>query len=510
MKDTLRVIAEEFDYLNEEKRKIESKPLKTEKDFEDLKAIENLYQYMQEKLNNWATEKNNQIEETEIEEEDRVTVLNNRISEIEQELKKLEMSSKELQPRIDIHDKKIKDQVLEMIGYIRTGTINSEEVVLHPSVVGKYFDLVKEYKNLKAELEKETKTQFIEPLEPIDPINYWDLPRFNPETKVESNSEFDKLNELINEGMKKDSPEIEVFDGPIPIITEEDKKEEEYEIIDVVEEEKQVPAIVVPEEKQVPAVIVPSPYEYVSEPEKEEEPQKGIKGFITKIRKPEKKEKIKNWFKKQKTKLIAVVTAIAMFGTGFALGRATKNDNDIVNNQIQIEQSIENTEDKIVDDEIISAIDEEIEKMEEEKQNNEIKVETEKEETQEDSISRIGNVVTVQEGTRIHNNEYDAYLGENSYSTYYKYDTERSIVGVAIIKDNKMNTVFASDENYNEKVNNLVENGGEIVSVLTANKKYLEDWDGKTPLSLDEIRAYNEGWYNVNDLTNNNVKGIQR
>ena len=132
-------------------------------------------------------------------------------------------------------------------------------------------------------------------------------------------------------------------------------------------------------------------------------------------------------------------------------------------------------------------------------------------ENKEESFIKIGGNIKLNEGTRIYNNEYDAYLGENSYSAYYKNTDKRVILGVAILNENGMNQIYASDELANQKIDELIKNGGEVVSILTANQeKYLQDYDGSSPLINAEINAYAEGWYNVNDIANQNVKGMQR
>lgn len=122
----------------------------------------------------------------------------------------------------------------------------------------------------------------------------------------------------------------------------------------------------------------------------------------------------------------------------------------------------------------------------------------------------IGGTTQVNEDSRIYRDEYNAYLGENSSPAYYNHDENRVIVGVAIVDDNGMHQIYANDPDANYKINTLIQNGGELVSILTANKKYLPDYDGSDTLSIDEINAYAEGWYNINDIANANVKGIKR
>lgn len=134
----------------------------------------------------------------------------------------------------------------------------------------------------------------------------------------------------------------------------------------------------------------------------------------------------------------------------------------------------------------------------------------EQSETEELSILKIGNTTQVNDDARIYTDEYNAYLGENSLPAYYNAGEERLIIGVSILNENGLNHIFASDSSANQKINDLIQNGGEVVSVLTANKKYLPTYDGNDILTPDEINAYAEGWYNINDITNQNAKGMQK
>ena len=74
-----------------------------------------------------------------------------------------------------------------------------------------------------------------------------------------------------------------------------------------------------------------------------------------------------------------------------------------------------------------------------------------------------------------------------------------------------MNVIYAYNPDANQKIDELLNKGGEMVSILTANKeKYLQNYDGSTTLTPEEIKAYAEGWYNINDVSINNVKGLSR
>ena len=126
----------------------------------------------------------------------------------------------------------------------------------------------------------------------------------------------------------------------------------------------------------------------------------------------------------------------------------------------------------------------------------------------ENSI-RIGSEVTVD--GNIHDDEYDAYYNENGQTLYYGTEPKRVVIGTGIVNNDGMNVIYAYNPDANQKIDELLNKGGEMVSILTANKeKYLQNYDGSTTLTPEEIKAYAEGWYNINDISINNVKGLSR
>ena len=126
----------------------------------------------------------------------------------------------------------------------------------------------------------------------------------------------------------------------------------------------------------------------------------------------------------------------------------------------------------------------------------------------ENSI-RIGSEVTVD--GNIHDDEYDAYYNENGQTLYYGTEPKRVVIGTGIVNNDGMNVIYAYNPDANQKIDELLNKGGEMVSILTANKeKYLQNYDGSTTLTPEEIKAYAEGWYNINDVSINNVKGLSR
>ena len=111
----------------------------------------------------------------------------------------------------------------------------------------------------------------------------------------------------------------------------------------------------------------------------------------------------------------------------------------------------------------------------------------------------------------IHRDVYNARDKEHNLKPYYDAEQKRVVIGMGIMLEGKMNVIYASDENANVKMNDLLDKGGEVVSILTANKeKYLQDYNGNETLLPEEIKAYAEGWYNIEDVTMDNVKGVSR
>ena len=57
----------------------------------------------------------------------------------------------------------------------------------------------------------------------------------------------------------------------------------------------------------------------------------------------------------------------------------------------------------------------------------------------------------------------------------------------------------------------MINNGGEIVTVLTANKdKYLSSYGNTEKITKEQLEAIEEGWYNINDVNLEKTKGLSR
>ena len=103
-------------------------------------------------------------------------------------------------------------------------------------------------------------------------------------------------------------------------------------------------------------------------------------------------------------------------------------------------------------------------------------------------------------------------LEENQYNPYYNNpEEERGILGGSISQNGTIHNIFACTENAKEEINNLLNNGGIVESILTGNSsriKELKKYDGTTRLSANEINNLAEGWYNINSVAFNNEKGL--
>ena len=126
----------------------------------------------------------------------------------------------------------------------------------------------------------------------------------------------------------------------------------------------------------------------------------------------------------------------------------------------------------------------------------------------ENSI-RIGSEVTV--NGNVHRNVFDAYFQENSHIPTFDDETKRIVLGVGITDGQGVVRKYAYNENVNQDIQQMLNNGGEIVTVLTANKdKYLSSYGNTEKITKEQLEAIAEGWYNINDINLENVKGLSR
>ena len=152
----LKSIEEEFVILNRYKDML-NKEKETAKDEEELKridkdinAVNELMKELQIKVNEWANNYNKKDEEPIIEKTTR-----EKFEENKKKIQDIKNQSKALQPKISGVDKSIKKQILISNGFIETETVDYRKILIHPSLVGKYYDLVKEQRILSKLLYEE-------------------------------------------------------------------------------------------------------------------------------------------------------------------------------------------------------------------------------------------------------------------------------------------------------------------------------------------------------------------
>ena len=121
----------------------------------------------------------------------------------------------------------------------------------------------------------------------------------------------------------------------------------------------------------------------------------------------------------------------------------------------------------------------------------------------------LGKTILLNENVPVYMSEQDAYLEENALSSYYSSADERVVIGALVSNGESMMRISASQENANATLNDILNNGGEVVSVLTANRNYsLSDYDGSHALSSEQLGASVEGWYNINAIRQESVKTL--
>lgn len=126
----------------------------------------------------------------------------------------------------------------------------------------------------------------------------------------------------------------------------------------------------------------------------------------------------------------------------------------------------------------------------------------------ENSI-RIGSEVTV--NGNVHRNVFAAYFQENAFTPAFNNNTKRIVLGVGIANGQGIVRKYAYNENANQDIQQMINNGGEVVAVLTANKdKYLSSYGNTEKITREQLEAIEEGWYNINDINLENVKGLSR
>lgn len=117
--------------------------------------------------------------------------------------------------------------------------------------------------------------------------------------------------------------------------------------------------------------------------------------------------------------------------------------------------------------------------------------------------SLLGSTVKIKPNSPIYRNAYSSYLEENKLNPYFPSDKDRVVIGLTFLnaKDNKIRTVYAYHQNAKEMINNIIKDGGELISVLTEAKDFIPNYTENTTLSEADFKP--EGWYNPMDIESN-------
>ncbi len=216
------------------------------------------------------------------------------------------------------------------------------------------------------------------------------------------------------------------------------------------------------------------------------------------------KEKI-NKRKRLSTRLKAAAAAIFIFITGVGIHSSNSTEKETDSASIAMNQMVDYQKESNIESLLQVTIEEpdlvkDIESFEKEDSN-------QYEDLEDDTKLLLGKSITLNENKKVYMTEYDAYFEENALSSYYSSQDERVIIGALISNGDSMMRICANEENANSVIQDMLDNGGEVVSILTANKNYvLSDYDGSKKLSSEEINQSAEGWYNINDIKKENAK----
>ena len=536
MNNILNNTAEEFLYLSKQEREIKNKTTLTEEDRENLEIIANLKQELNEKLTSYNNQGNQQ--------ENVEKAIREKFDENKAKIDAIIGQSKKMKPQIEGRDKTNKKAILEGLGFVETLTANNGKIYIHSSLVGKYFDLVKQQRILSQELKKEfiaerdrNKATKTTTPKPQDNDNQ-EKEQIEKEELQPELTEREKLEQIRKTLLEEKDRILNQEHGRKVRIKYKGEKYYLPERLSRYFTSVLMPKLEEVERKLNPDIDLEKDTEKnetnVENQNKKEEEQKTQE--IKTVRKPK-----PSLFKRIMKKIPAIATALFLAITG---GHAIAKVNDFSSKDIP-EDGIEKMEDiqttyskdaayypkfvsnpektqpqentttpeiEFVDMQPLS--EQPIEKsnylsddekfLENNKQNNNSYTQYNVE-----SPVEIGSEVTV--SGNIYKESANAYLQQEAMMPTFDAETKRIVLGVGVEVDGKIIRNYASTENANQNIQNLLNNGGEVVTVLTANKdKYLAAYGNTQKITEDQVVKIAEGWYNINDINLENRKGISR
>lgn len=213
---------------------------------------------------------------------------------------------------------------------------------------------------------------------------------------------------------------------------------------------------------------------------------------------------VKNKMQKRHVKTAigaTILAAITLFGASLSNDsskKGNKGNNDFKSSTVQENDDTKRTvtestqKDVIFDDTIINkvegVINDFLPQEEDDNKSDNIDVsETNDETNDENSVYELGNIINIDDSANVYNNSYDATSEVNSFSPLISGEEERIVVGVVYELNGNVYTVYSYDDDANEKIDWLCNNGAVQTAVLVTS-------------SIDETSYDYEGYYNAKDV----------
>lgn len=251
---------------------------------------------------------------------------------------------------------------------------------------------------------------------------------------------------------------------------------------------------------------------------------------IVEVKKPKMKEKFINWIKKYTQALKRTVAAVIMIGTIF-LGVKGCAANDDKKAQEPIEPDTTTTEEDLgyeeasenerdfevpkapaknpyleeTEEEMIGGVEgpESEQRLEPEiSPDSDPQTNAQEEFAGDETYSEseqdilIGSLVSVKAGSNIYATARDAIIEENAYHPYWDSSIDRVVLGVSIDYNGQIIHILPNQENYNQTIINLLNDGGKIVDVLTTvDKEIQSSLENGQKIISSRINNVAEGFY---------------
>ena len=218
-------------------------------------------------------------------------------------------------------------------------------------------------------------------------------------------------------------------------------------------------------------------------------------------------EKFKNFIKRNKVRMIAGIMVLTSATIGLSAGVHRSNnksfessssipsvdttDEDTLSDFSEDKYSMNSDDTIVFPDNDFEKEDYEAELLSKESNTTSSVVQNDNSET---DFVHIGDTVNIEDGVPIFSNVYDAYSNQNGLQPYFGAGI-RTVIGICLEKDGKIQTVYASTNNYNDVIDNLISSGWSVISYLTTH-----DNIDINNMSVKDIQDHAEGFYSADSL----------